>query len=148
MGNTKSAAVLPEFGELRKRFFLQERIIDGNCDYIQHSDSPISENNVRVGIFGNKEDKLNPLGNQGIRIGGGDIQSLKNFMETQNGLVYEFTDDTRLTFFPCEKDVCYNLKTPVLDVTRKVDPIIRKFYKPMGLASTELDKITNLYKMQ
>ena len=47
-----------------------------------------------------------------------------------------------------KEKLIYNIQTPEIQITREVDPLLVKFYKPIGMASAELDKIDKLYRME
>ena len=149
MGNTRSvAAVKPIEKRLNTNTFLIERLVDGNCDYLQHVMPPY-EPNIKVGVFGGTgNDKSNPLENQGIRIGDSDIHSLKSFTQANDSLTYEFDQNIKLTVFKRRDSIVYNLKTDTLDVTREVNPAVAKFYKPISMDSIEIDKLATIYKME
>lgn len=73
---------------------------------------------------------------------------MKNFIEHTNGLEYQFENDVFLNVFKRDSDVCYRLKTPILDVTRTIHPILVKHFKPINMrdASTELDKLSTIMR--
>lgn len=125
-----------------KKYFNIDRILIANFQGIDN-------NNVTVGVLGQKENKDNigPFSNQGIRIGKNDIATLKFYEQNQTGLKYEFENDIQLKLYKKNDDIFYNLKTKEFDITNKIDPVIPKFYKNIGMqnCSDELDKINDLF---
>jgi hypothetical protein len=121
-------------------YFLIERVIVGHCDFIKDT-----ETNIRIGVVGGKDDSQNPLSHQAICIGDSELYRLKSFLESQDQLKYTFEKDVSLTLMKSNASVLYNLKTSELDITREVDPIVLKFFKPIGMGTDELDKIGKLY---
>mgnify|MGYP000275875188 CR=1 FL=1 len=132
MGNVQAAP---------RKSFLVDRIIAANCDFL-----PSEDNNILIGVTGIAKDEINPLAHQVIRIGNSDLHKLINFKEGLGSVTYEFEKDVSLNIMRSENKVIYNIKTPELQVTREVDPFLVKFYKPIGMASSELDKIEKIYR--
>lgn len=126
-----------------KKYFNIDRILIANFQGIDN-------NNVTVGVLGQKENKDNigPFSYQGIRIGKNDIATLKFYEQSQTGLKYEFENDIQLRLYKKNDDIFYNLKTKEFDITNKIDSAIPKFYKNIGMqnCSDELDKINDLFK--
>lgn len=143
MGNTATKVA----EAAKPQYFIIDRLLAANCDFL--GGAGIRGNTIQFGVFGSGAEKESPLGHQGIRIGDGPIHILKAFSENGSGLVYEFEDNVRLNLFKRDGgDACYNLRTDTLNVTRPVDPAIRKFYKPLYMrdASEELDKIEGIMR--
>jgi hypothetical protein len=140
MGNTTSNRV-----HTIKNSFLIERLVAAECDFLPVSDAV--ERNINVGIIAST-DSQNPMANQAIRIGDGPVYRLKNFVEGPQQLFYRFEEDVTLTLMKNPEGLMYNLKTPTVDVTREIDPLVAKFFKPIGMVSYELDKMGKLYRMQ
>lgn len=138
MGNVNSNTVHPT-----KNHLLVDRLIAAECDFLPHSET--TERNIRVGIMGSI-DSQNPMENQAIRIGGGPAYRLKRFVESPEQLIYMFDQDVTLTLMKNNEALMYNLKTPTLDETRELDPLVVNFFKPIGMVSHELDKIGKLYR--
>lgn len=139
MGNKITRTDLPN-----RSHFIIERIFDANCDYIKNTTDKV----IKVGIASNtpNDNKENPLHLQGIRIGEGEIYRLKNFVKNDNSLTYEFEKNVKLNLFRREMNVCYNLNTDDINVTKCIDPLIIKNYKDIGMNSMELDEIPKFYK--
>jgi hypothetical protein len=138
MGNTSSTRVHTIGTAL-----LIDRLVAADCDFL-----PISENterNIRVGIMASN-DSQNPMANQAIHIGDGPAYRLKTFVEGPAQLVYTFEQDVSLTLMRNKENLMYNLKTPALDVTREIDPLVARFFKPIGMVSYELDKMEKFYR--
>jgi hypothetical protein len=140
MGNALTLAPLP-----KKRFLMIERIIAANCDFLPDS---YEDKNILIGIIGTSKDEANPLAHQAIRLGTDEPCKLVNFQEGITTLTYEFENNISLNIMRREDKIIYNIQTPDIHITREVDPILIKFYKPIGMDSTELDKINKLYRMQ
>lgn len=137
MGATVSHQTTPA---LRSSYFIMDRIIAANCDYLKDHSQP----NIIIGVY-NSPNSLNPLGRQGIRIGDGEIYSLLTFQKTENSVNYEFENSTHLTIFKRNNSqICYNLKTPSLNITREIAPKIASLYKDLSLDSRELDEIKEI----
>jgi hypothetical protein len=123
--------------------FIIERILDANCDYIKNT----SDKNLKIGVTSeSSENKENPMNIQGIRIGEGEIYRLKNFIKNDNSLTYEFDKNIKLNLFKREMNVCYNLNTDDINITKCIEPIIIKNFKDIGMDSNELDEIAKFYK--
>ena len=135
MGNIHSVAPAPT-----KRFMV-ERIIVANCDFL-----PSEEKNILIGVSGISRDEMNPLAHQAIRIGNSELYKLVNFQEGTSTLTYEFEKNVSLNIMRSKDTIIYNVKTPEIQITREADPLLIKFYKPIGMASAELDKIEKLYR--
>lgn len=121
-----------------------ERIIASGCDYLPPSDM---EDTIRVGVIGNA-DPTNPLSHQAIRLGGSPAYRLQSFQDGHDSLTYTFENDISLTLMKRRDSIVYNLKTPELDVTKEIYPGLVKMYKPIGMASEELDKMSGLFQMK
>lgn len=140
MGNTNSGVRQAIY----KNCFLIDRLIAAECDFLPAT----TEQAIRVGIFTSSEDILNPLSKQGIRIGDSDILTLKQCVEHKNALECQFEGNVYLNVFRREESVAYHLKTPTLDVTRTIDPIVVKHFKTIGIQDTshELDKLAEIMR--
>lgn len=146
MGNsasTASSAVKPFESKLNQCLNI-ERIIAAECDFLKPN---IFGDTIRVGVIGNS-DPQNPLSHQAIRLGDSDAYRLQSFTQTPDALSYKFEKDVNLTLMKRRDSIIYNLKTPELDVTREINPSITKMFKTISVASDELDKIHELFKMQ
>ena len=126
--------------EINRRYdncFTIDRLIDAEC---------VDGKTLAIGING----KVNPdnmLSHQGIRLGqDGDIKRLVSFIRADNGLVYNFEDNTRLTLTKNEKTnkIMYAFEMPGKTVVKEMDDRIMGMYKTIGMSSAELDKITEL----
>jgi hypothetical protein len=142
MGSTTSQLIVASDKLSQNNCFIIDRLICANFNNIEG-------NNINIGIFNLKNDytNTNPLKNQGIRIGSNSpILQLKNFIQTDQNLIYEFEDDVKLSVFKKnETDVYFNIKTPILNVTNAMDPTVRKFYKNIGMHETyELDMLEKI----
>ena len=126
--------------EINRRYdncFTIDRLIDGNC---------VDGKTLAIGVNGN-DNPDNILSKQGIRLGqDGDIKRLVSFIRADNGLVYNFEDNTRLTLTKDEKTnkIMYSFETPGKTVVKELDERIWKLYKTIGMSSSELDKIVEL----
>lgn len=117
--------------------FTIDRLIDGEC---------VDGKTLTIGI-NSKDNPDNILSKQGIRLGqDGDIKRLVSFIRADNGLVYNFEDNTRLTLTKNEKTnkVMYSFETPGRAVVKEFDDRIWKMYKMIGLSSSEFDRIVEL----
>lgn len=121
-----------------------ERMIASGCDYLPPNRY---EDTIRVGILAQK-DPNNPMSGQAIRLGDSEAYRLQSLQEGTDSLHYTFEKGISLTLMKRRESIIYNLKTPDLDVTREIYPGIVKMYKPIGMASEELDKIGKLFQMQ
>jgi hypothetical protein len=140
MGSSLSSPVVPnEFPS--KQTFRIERILASGCDYLPPNRY---EDTIRVGVIGGALDD-NPLSHQAIRLGGSEPYRLKAFEENTNSLKYTFEKDVSLTLMKRRDSFVYNLKTPELDVSREIYPGLVKMFKPIGVASEELDKIDKFF---
>lgn len=139
MGNSTSNVIAP----FKKRFFNIDRIIVPNF-------MDIDGNNVVVGISRDKLDNPNPFSHQGIRIGNGDIHTLKYFEQSNDNIKYEFENDTTFRLFKKNNDIYYNVTTKDYNITNKLDPVIPKFYKTIDMhnCSDEIDKIGDFIKQK
>ena len=137
MGNVQSEVPVP------RKMLTVERIIAANCDFL-----PSEDNNILIGVVGISRDETNPLAHQAIRIGNSDLYKLVNFQEGTSTLTYEFEKNVSLNIMRSKEKLIYNIQTPEIQITREVDPLLVKFYKPIGMASAEFDKIDKLYRME
>lgn len=143
MGNSASNVVKPIESSL-KHCLKIERLIAAECDFLPANRF---EDNIRVGVIGNS-DPANPLSHQAIRFGDSDAYRLQSFINTPDTLTYNFEQGVNLTLMKRRESILYNLKTPEFDVTREINPAIVRMYKSIGMASDELDKIGDLFKMK
>ena len=116
--------------------FTIDRLIDGEC---------VDGKTLTIGI-NSKDNPDNIISRQGIRLGqDGDIKRLVSFIRADNGLVYNFEDNTRLTLTKNDKNkVMYAFEMPGRAVVKEIDDRIIGMYKTIGLSSSELDKIVEL----
>ena len=130
--------------EINRRYdncFIIDRLIDANC---------MDGKTLAIGVNG----KVNPdniLSHQGIRLGqDGDIKRLVSFVKFNNGLVYNFEDNTNLTLTKNEKNnkIIYSFQMPGKTVVKEMDNKILEAYKTIGMSSSELDKIAELKASQ
>ena len=126
--------------EIKHRYdncFTIDRLIDADC---------IDGKTLAIGVNG-KDKPENMLSKQGIRLGqDGDIKRLVSFVKVDNGLVYNFEDNTRLTMTKNDKTnkIMYSFETPGKTVVKEMDDRIVRMYKTIGMSSSELDKIAEL----
>jgi hypothetical protein len=122
--------------------FLVERTIVGQCDFLEDGGS------IRMGVSGRTHigDAKNPLSFQGLRIGNSPIMAMKDCIMSDTSVQYTFEGDTKLHVFRRGGDVVYNLKTPTLDVTRTIDPVVTRFFKNIGMQSREIDALEPVFK--
>ena len=77
-----------------KDYFTIDRLIDADCDGKE----------LKIGING-RVNRNNILSHQGIRLGqDGKIKRLISFIKVDNGLLYNFEDNTRLTLTKNDKN--------------------------------------------
>jgi hypothetical protein len=121
------------------RSILIERMIDGNA-----------EKTVRIGISNHAHSPMYPFQNQCISVNNEPPKLLQHFEESGKMLKYTFEDNIQLSISKRDNnDVYYFLKTGDYECSRVIDPIVRKFFKPLGVGSPcELDKIDGLFKEQ
>lgn len=143
MGSSSSKTV-PVLESSLNQYLKIERILAAQCDFLPPNRF---EDTIRVGIVGNSNPE-NPLGSQAIRIGDSDAYRLQSFQGTDESLVYNFEKNITLTLMKRRDSFVYHLKTPELDVTKEIYPGIVKMFKPIGMASDELDKIGTLFQMK
>lgn len=143
MGNRASRSTLEELNKmsakLSKDQFKIERIIAGNCDFL--AECKDADRNIRVGIVTNKDDPLNPLGRQAIKIGDSDPFRLHSFTATPEQITYIFDKNVQLSIMKRRDSVIYSLKTADLDITREIDPTIRRLFKTIDMDSAEIDRM-------
>lgn len=137
MGISSSAPITP----VPKEPLRIERILASGCDYLPPNRL---EDTIRIGIIANL-DPNNPMSHQAIKIGDSEAYRLTSCQQAADSLSYTFEKGVSLTLMKRRESIVYNLKTPELDVTREVYPGLVKMFKPIGMASEELDKITNLF---
>lgn len=147
MGASQSIAAMPK----PNKAIHIERMLDSNCDYIKSA----TRNQILVGLCNGLSNDKNPMNNQCIKIGEDDPLSLMAFNECGTTLSYTFEKDTYLTVAKRDNatgDLYYHLKTPTYDVTRPINPTLRKIYKPIGsngsTLTLELDKLGKLFGEQ
>jgi hypothetical protein len=126
--------------EIKHRYdncFTIDRLIDADC---------IDGKTLAIGVNG-RDKPENILSKQGIRLGqDGDIKRLVSFVKVDNGLVYNFEDNTRLTMTKNDKTnkIMYSFETPGKTIVKEMDDKIVSMYKTIGMSSSELDKIAEL----
>ncbi len=109
-------------------------------------------NSINIGII--SPIVTNPLSAQAIRIGNnGKIKRLQRFVETDDGLLYDFDNNT--TLFLNKRDdgdivISYIDNEANLSVNKIMEPQIREFFKPInfGDLSNEFDKIYDFVKLE
>ncbi len=119
--------------------FVIDRLIDADCNGM-----PLS-----IGV-NSRIDPNNILSHQGIRLGNYNerIKKLISFIKVDNGLVYEFEDNVKLTLTINDKTgaVMYSFKSPEINVVKEMPPALIKAYKTIAMTSAELDNIENVIK--
>lgn len=109
-----------------------------------------AENQIYIGVAGrnNSDDKQVSL--QAIRIGDytNKYYRLLQFTEEENKLKYNFEDDVTLTLIKEQNDILLRFSHVKDDkfISKKIDPIIVKWFKPISMASKEFDKIYDLFE--
>ncbi len=117
--------------------FTIDRLIDANC---------VDGKTLTIGING-KDNPDNILSKQGIRLGqDGNIKRLVSFIRADNGLIYNFEDNTRLTLTKNDdkNKIIYSFEMPGKIVVKEIDDKIMELYKTIGMSSNELDRIAEL----
>ena len=144
MGNSTSHISQVARTPVMKNCFLIDRLIAAECDFLPAA----AEQVIRVGVFTSSEDTLNPLNKQGIRIGDGDILTMKQCVEYKDALECRFEQNVILNVFRRDDSVVYRLQTPTIDVTRTINPVVVKHFKTIGMrdASMELDKLGEIMR--
>ncbi len=119
--------------------FTIDRLIDADCNGL-----PLS-----IGV-NSKVDSNNILSHQGIRLGNTNesIKKLISFIKADNGYVYEFEDNVKLTLTKNEENgkIIYSYISPQINVIKEMSPAVVKSYKPISMISYELDKIADIIK--
>ena len=114
--------------------FTIDRLIDGDCN----------GKTLTIGINGHNNPD-NSLSYQGIRWGqDGQIKRLVSFSKTDDGLIYNFEDNYKLTLNKINNKIIYSFEYENNLVVKEMPNIIIKSWKPISLTSTEFDKITEL----
>jgi len=137
MGNIQS-----EVPTHQKKFLMVERIIAANCEFLPDS----TDKNILIGISGTSKDETNPLAHQAIRIGNSNPYKLVSFQDGPTTLSYEFEKNISLHIMRSNDKLIYNIQTPEIHATHELDPVLVKFYKPIGMGCIELDKIDKLFR--
>lgn len=104
-----------------------------------------AENDIYIGIGSACKDKTV----QAIRIGKyNNYHRLNYFKESENKLKYEFENDIILILKKEDSNIEFNLVSLNNNtiITKNIDPIIIKFFKPINFASYEFDKIYDMFK--
>lgn len=105
--------------------------------------------NIMLGVrvLGNRELSNNTFRNQCIKIDN-KYYSLLRFLETKNGLVYDFENNIKLTLMKnnSSNNIYYNIKTDLLNISDTLTPIMIKWFKPINTNSKELDRIDEFIK--
>lgn len=128
-----------------KSNFLISRIVAAECDFIDPSRDQV----IHLGVSGetNAKSPYNPLSDQAIQIGGlAPLQAMVDCVSTPTSVQYSFEGDTYLHIFRRGEDVMYHLKTPVLEATRKIDPVVARMFKPIGVHSAEIDALRSVFQ--
>jgi len=116
--------------------FLIGRTIDPDCDGKE----------LVIGV-GGKNNPNNIISNQGIKLGEfSKIKRLNSFYKVDNGLVYNFEENTSLilTKKPETNKVMFAFQTPEKTIVKEMNENILKNFKTIGMSSSELDKIAEL----
>ena len=109
-----------------------DRVIDG-------------ESRLYVGIT-SPSDNINPLNGQCMRFGDDDLKRMVNFVETNNTLEYFFENDNYMKFTKgADNVVTLTMRYNDITTTREINPMMRRFYKPISCQSAELDKLSQLF---
>ena len=110
-----------------------DRVIDG-------------ETKLYVGITALPNNNNNPITGQCMRLGDDDLQRLVNFVETNNTLEYFFENDNYMKFTKSPDNiVMLTMRYNDITTNREINPMMRRFYKPISCQSAELDKLTKLF---
>jgi hypothetical protein len=120
----------------KNNYFIIDRLLDNDCN----------GKILSLGINGNSNPN-NILGSQCIRIGDdGDINRLISFIKTDNNLVYNFENNVSLVLYKNNLGkIIYSLKMGEDQViVKEINETIIKMYKPISMASDELDAIVEL----
>lgn len=105
--------------------FLIDRTLDSDC---------FEGKRLSVGVWGS---------NQGIRIGDdGAIHWLHGIRKTEKGYLYIFEKGVKLEVYKKDSKLCYKLVGGSENLN--VEKEIQVDYKPIGVASAELDKILEI----
>lgn len=119
--------------------FTIDRLIDADCN----------EMPLNIGV-NSKVDSNNILNHQGILLGNTNesIKKLISFIKADNGYIYEFEDNIKLTLTKNEDNgkIIYAYISPKINVIKEISPTIVKAYKPISMISYELDKIGDIIK--
>ncbi len=120
--------------------FRIDRVFDAGCDFLNNE-------NISVGILHNiDENNKNPYKYQGIRLGNNrKIECLTNFIKNDNSYTYEFENNIKLNIFKKDGHVYYNINTRDINITKPVNNILCKMYKPIQSCSDEIDMIYDIY---
>ena len=97
--------------------------------------------------MGGKNNPNNIISNQGIKLGEfSKIKRLNSFYKVDNGLVYNFEENTSLilTKKPETNKVMFAFQTPEKTIVKEMNENILKNFKTIGMSSSELDKIAEL----
>jgi hypothetical protein len=126
-----------------KQSQIQQMEKAASCDYfiIDRVIAPT----ITIGVTKQK-DEAKPLSRQGIRYANhGPIYRLQDLKEENNCLHYSFEEG--VTFKLCKEgqETTFELTTPEDGVTKQVmNPKLKSFFKPISMASQELDKIAEM----
>ena len=109
-----------------------DRVIDG-------------ETKLYVGITALPNNN-NPITGQCMRLGNDDLKRLVNFVETDNTLEYYFENNNYMKFTKgADNVVTLTMRYNDITTTREINPMMRRFYKPISCQSAELDKLSQLF---
>lgn len=124
-----------QFNSMYSNCFTIDRIIDADCN----------GKLLSIGV-NNHKNPNNILSSQGIRWGqDGEIKRLVSFAKVDNGLIYNFEDNYRLTLNKTDKNkIIYSFEINNNVIVKEMTEIIRNSLKPISMSSTELDKIVEL----
>jgi hypothetical protein len=108
-----------------------------------------AENQIYIGIGVRDKDDDKQISLQAIRLGDytNKYYRLLQFTESENKLKYNFEDDVTLTLIKNQDNILLRLSHLKEDkfITTRIDPNIIERFKPIRMASKELDKIYDLF---
>ena len=108
-----------------------DRVIDG-------------ESRLYVGVT--SPSNTYPLNGQCMRFGDDDLKRMVNFVETNNTLEYFFENDNYMKFTKgADNVVTLTMRYNDITTNREINPMMRRFYKPISCQSAELDKLSQLF---
>ena len=107
------------------------------------------EPRVIIGVHGiyNQE---NPFGREQISFSeNSKLKELKSFYETDNALIFEFEENSKLHFMKDKNKIILrivDLDTNI-DITKEMCPGLRNFFRNPSFCSPHFDKIENFIKI-